>query len=62
MADQLTKQCFSHPLVGSVPALDVSADVAKRVIGGSISTKHTHYRQFVCGQRQSMGYLTRSST
>jgi hypothetical protein len=34
MAEQLTKQDFSHPLTGPVPALGVSADVAKGVIRG----------------------------
>jgi hypothetical protein len=44
-----------------VPALGVSADVAKGVIRGWTSTKHKHYRQFVCGQRQALAYFTRSS-
>jgi len=57
MADRLAKQGFSHPLIGLVPALGISAEFAKGVIRGWTSTKHKQYRQFVCGQRQAKGCL-----
>jgi len=43
VADQSTKQGFSHPLVGTEPALGILAEVARGVIRAWKNRKYEEY-------------------
>jgi hypothetical protein len=47
IADQLAKQCSSHPLVGSEPALGISANAVRRVIRDWMRRKHKEHRESI---------------
>jgi len=55
LADQLARECFSHPLTGLEPALSISAKVARGVITDWTSKKLEEQWQSICGQRQTKG-------
>ena len=61
VADQSTKQGFSHPLVGTEPALGMLAEVARGGIRAWKSRKHEEYWQFICGPRWTTDFIERSS-
>ena len=61
VADQSTKQGFTHPLVGTEPALGILAEVARGVIRACKSRKHKEYWQSICGPKQTMDFIERSS-
>jgi len=44
IADQLAEQCSSQPLIGSEPALGISAITARRVIRDWMRRKHKELR------------------
>jgi len=44
IADQLAEQCSSQPLIGSEPALGISANTARRVIRDWMRRKHKELR------------------
>jgi hypothetical protein len=44
IADQLAEQCSSQPLIGSEPALGISAKTARRVIRDWMRRKHKELR------------------
>jgi hypothetical protein len=46
-ADQLTEQCSSQPLIGSAPALGISANAARRVIRDWMRRKHKELRESI---------------
>jgi len=55
IADQLARECSSHPLIGLDPALGISPKVARGVMRDWISRKHEDCCQSVHGQRQAKG-------
>jgi hypothetical protein len=55
IADQLARECSSHPLIGPEPALGISAKIARGVIRDCTSGNHEHW-QSICGQRQAKGF------
>lgn len=57
VADQSTKQGFSHPLVGTEPALGILAEVARGIIRAWKSSKHEEYWQSICGPRQTVDFI-----
>ena len=62
IADGSARQSSSYPLIGSEPALFISAKVAWRVIRDSISRKHEEHCQPICGQMQAKNFLYNTST
>jgi len=61
IADQLTREGSSHPLIGPDPALGISPKFARGVIVDWTSRKHEECRQSICGQRQAKGILEKPS-
>jgi len=61
MAFESARQGSSQPLIGTEPALGISANVARRVIRDLTSGKHEEPWQSICGQRQAKGFLKNSS-
>ena len=59
-ADQLARECSSHPLIGPEPALGASRKVAREVIKVSMSRKHKHW-QSTHAQRQAKGFLKKKN-
>jgi len=55
IADQLTGEGSSRPLIGPEPALGISAKIARGVIRDRTSRNHEHC-QSICGQRQTKGF------
>jgi hypothetical protein len=55
IADQLTREGSSHPLIGLEPVLGISAEIARGVIRDCTSRNHEHW-QSICGQRQAKGF------
>jgi hypothetical protein len=60
IADQLARQHSSPPPVGSEPALDISAKVARGVIRDWKSRKHEEHWQSIHGQKQTKGFLKKT--
>jgi hypothetical protein len=60
MADQLARQDSSHPFIGPQPALVTSVKIARKVIRGWTSRKHTEYWQYIRRQRQAKGFLKKN--
>jgi len=61
IADQLTREGSSHPLIGPDPALEISPKVARGVITDWMSRKYEGCCQSICGQRQAKGILDKPS-
>jgi len=57
IADQLARQCSSHPITGPEPAYGTSARVATGVIRNWTHRKHEEYWQSTGEQRQAKGFL-----
>ena len=47
IADQLAKQCSSHPLIGSETTLGISANAARRVIRDWMRRKRREHRESI---------------
>jgi hypothetical protein len=61
IADQLARQGSSHPLIGSEPALGISAKVARGVIRDWTIRKHEEHWQYIHGQRHAKSVLKKPS-
>jgi hypothetical protein len=61
MADEVTSQGSSCPLLGPEPALGLPAKVDSRVIRGWKNKKHEKYGQSIYGQKQAKNVLKRPS-
>jgi hypothetical protein len=59
ITDQLARQNSSRSLIGSGPALGITAKIARVVIRGWKSRKHEEYQQSICGQWQDKDLLKR---
>jgi hypothetical protein len=55
IADQLTREGSSHPLIGPEPVLGISAKIARVVIRDCTSKNHESW-QSIFGQRQAKGF------
>jgi hypothetical protein len=59
--DQILNVCLSGsslPFIGPAPALGISTEIARGVIRGWTSRKHSYW-QSIYGQRQAKGFLKR---
>jgi len=61
IADQLTREGSSHPLIGPEPVLGISAKIARGVIRDCTSRNHERW-QSICGQRQAKGFRKKKKT
>jgi hypothetical protein len=61
IADQLTRQGSSHPLIGPEPALGKSAKVAREVIRDWTSRKREEHWQYIRGQGRAKGFFKKRS-
>jgi len=57
VTDQSTKQGFSHPPVGTEPALGICAVVARGMIRSWTGMKHKEYWQSICTKGSLRAFL-----
>jgi hypothetical protein len=57
ITDPIAREGSSHPLIGSEPALGISAKVARGLIRDWTNRRHEVHWQSICGQRQAKGFL-----